>query len=93
MSDNRVSNSIMTFVVGLGIGALLGILFAPKSGEETRQYLSGGARDAVNTVVNTVADAGQKIAQNTKQSVTDTADQIRDAVLEGERAYTQAKSA
>ena len=26
--------------VGMGIGALVGILFAPKSGEETREYLA-----------------------------------------------------
>ena len=31
------------FLVGLGIGALVGILFAPKSGDETREYLTGKA--------------------------------------------------
>ena len=28
------------FLVGLGIGSLIGVLFAPKSGEETREYLA-----------------------------------------------------
>jgi len=39
MADN-VGSRISFFLVGLGIGALVGILFAPKSGEETREYLS-----------------------------------------------------
>jgi len=39
MGENSGSK-ISYFLVGLGIGALVGILFAPKSGEETREYLS-----------------------------------------------------
>jgi gas vesicle protein len=39
MADNAGSK-ISLFLVGMGIGALIGILFAPKSGEETREYLS-----------------------------------------------------
>lgn len=42
MAEN-VGSKISFFVVGLGIGALIGILFAPKSGEETREYLSNKA--------------------------------------------------
>jgi gas vesicle protein len=42
MADN-MGSKVSFFVVGLGIGALIGILFAPKSGEETREYLSGKA--------------------------------------------------
>ncbi len=38
MGDN-VGSKVTYFVVGLGIGALVGILFAPKSGEETREFL------------------------------------------------------
>lgn len=42
MADN-VGSKVSFFMVGLGIGALIGILFAPKSGEETREYLSSKA--------------------------------------------------
>ena len=45
MSDN-VGSKVSFFLVGLGIGALVGILFAPKSGEETRDYLSSKAEEA-----------------------------------------------
>ena len=44
MADN-VGSKVSIFLVGLGIGALIGILFAPKSGEETREYLSSKAEE------------------------------------------------
>jgi len=39
MSENGGSK-LSYLIVGLGIGALVGILFAPKSGEETREFLA-----------------------------------------------------
>ena len=42
MADN-IGGKISYFMVGLGVGALLGILFAPRSGEETREYLANKA--------------------------------------------------
>ena len=40
--DKRISY----FCLGLGIGVAVGILFAPKSGEETRQLLRSKATRA-----------------------------------------------
>ena len=40
MEDNNVGAKFIYFIAGVGIGALAGILFAPKSGRETRQYLA-----------------------------------------------------
>jgi len=42
---NETGSKISLFVVGLGVGALIGILFAPKSGEETRDWISANAED------------------------------------------------
>src|ERR1051325_6803073 len=42
MADN-VGSKVSYFLVGMGIGALVGVLFAPKSGEETRRFLSDKA--------------------------------------------------
>jgi gas vesicle protein len=36
----KIDSKVTYFLVGMGVGSLLGILFAPKSGEETREYLS-----------------------------------------------------
>lgn len=43
MSDQ--SNGFSWFLAGLGIGALVGVLYAPKSGRETREELKSSARD------------------------------------------------
>src|SRR5690554_112255 len=37
---SKYSNSIITFILGTGIGAAMGILFAPDSGNNTRDRLS-----------------------------------------------------
>ena len=37
MADN-VGSKVSYFLVGLGVGALMGVSFAPKSGEGTRDY-------------------------------------------------------
>lgn len=42
--DNRI-NGLAWFVAGLGVGALVGILYAPKAGRETREDLMNGARE------------------------------------------------
>jgi gas vesicle protein len=38
---------LKTFLIGLGIGVSIGLLVAPCSGEETRQWLTGTAEDNV----------------------------------------------
>lgn len=43
MSDQ--SSGFSWFLAGLGIGALVGVLYAPKSGRETREELISSARD------------------------------------------------
>ncbi|MBD8489882.1 YtxH domain-containing protein [Echinicola sp. CAU 1574] len=37
---SKQSNSILAFVLGAGVGAALGVLFAPDSGNNTRDKLS-----------------------------------------------------
>lgn len=39
------SSGFSWFLAGLGIGALVGVLYAPKSGRETREELLSSARD------------------------------------------------
>jgi len=44
--NNSGVNNFGWFLAGLGIGALVGVLYAPKSGKETREDLVAGALDA-----------------------------------------------
>ena len=43
--DANKSLGVAWFLAGLGVGALIGILYAPKSGRETREDLAQSARD------------------------------------------------
>ena len=45
MEENNAGSRFMYFVAGVSIGALLGVLFAPRSGRETREYIAGRAED------------------------------------------------
>jgi len=44
--NNSGVSSFGWFLAGLGIGALVGVLYAPKSGKETREDLVAGALEA-----------------------------------------------
>jgi gas vesicle protein len=63
MGDN-VGSKVSFFLVGVGIGALLGVLFAPKSGEETREYLAKRA------------DEGKDYAQKKARELRERADEL-----------------
>jgi gas vesicle protein len=45
MAEENKAYGLAWFIAGLGIGALVGILYAPKSGRETRESLVSGARE------------------------------------------------
>lgn len=50
MADNDSSNSFMWFLAGLGFGALLGVLYAPRSGRETRQAIRNTAQEGAEFI-------------------------------------------
>lgn len=45
MAEDSKSYGLAWFLAGLGVGALVGILYAPKSGRETREGIAHGARE------------------------------------------------
>jgi gas vesicle protein len=47
---NNGRGTIITFVAGLGIGAGLALLFAPLSGEETREWLMDNAENRLRRI-------------------------------------------
>jgi gas vesicle protein len=56
MSEKNDVSGIGWFVAGLGIGALIGVLYAPKSGKETREDLISTAKDATKRAAEMVED-------------------------------------
>ncbi len=51
----------MGFLLGVGVGAGLGILLAPATGRETRETIRGGAIDMKDKVVETASTAARKV--------------------------------
>ena len=45
MAEDIKGQGLAWLLAGLGIGALVGILYAPKSGRETREDIAHGARE------------------------------------------------
>lgn len=85
-------NSFMWFLAGLGVGALIGVLYAPKSGRETRQlirdnfdegreYVAGQARQYKEQASQWV-DKGKDAYRHQK-------DQIGAAIDAGRQAYRE----
>ena len=94
MSDN-VGSRISFFLVGLGIGALVGILFAPKSGEETREYLSLKAdegRDYAQRKARELRERAEDIVERSKQAASRQKESLNAAVDAGRDAYQREKA-
>jgi gas vesicle protein len=89
MSDSAGSK-VSFFVVGLGIGALLGILFAPKSGEETRDYLTSKAdegRDYAQRKARELRERAEEVLERSKEIMSKQKDAISSAVEAGRETY------
>src|SRR5260370_40772777 len=61
MSDNR-SNNIGWFLAGLGLGVGAAILYAPKSGRETRKAIVTGADESREDVASVGRNAREHIS-------------------------------
>jgi len=72
MSDSEGSvGGFGWFLAGLGLGALVGVLYAPKSGKETREDIVAGAleaRDRANQVYNQGVEQVNQFVQQGKQT-------------------------
>jgi len=56
-----------SFLLGLGFGIGLGVLFAPMSGEETRENLSERANDLANTARDSYEQGRERIQRGVEQ--------------------------
>ncbi len=94
MSDN-VGSKISFFLVGLGIGALVGILFAPKSGEETREYLAQKAdegREYAQRKAKELRERAEDVLERGKSAAVRQKETIAAAVDAGREAYQREKA-
>jgi gas vesicle protein len=83
------------FLVGLGIGSLIGVLFAPKSGEETRKYLAKKASDGnefARKQAQGLWDRAEDAVERGKETIIQTKEQIATAIDVGLVTYNREKS-
>jgi gas vesicle protein len=76
------------FAIGVGVGAALGLLLAPNSGEETRAYIRNTARDTVDEA----ASRGKKVARRGQKAVGDARELLNEAVNAGQGAFREARN-
>jgi gas vesicle protein len=63
MAEESKINGLAWFVAGLGVGALAGILYAPKSGRETREDLLNGAKEGTEYLRNRTRHAAEQVEE------------------------------
>ena len=63
MSDRDNGNSLLWFLAGLGFGALMGVLYAPRSGRETRDAIKNTAQEGSEYLKTRSRDAKETVSQ------------------------------
>jgi gas vesicle protein len=76
------------FLLGFGVGLTIAVLFAPRTGDETREYLGGKASDGADylsgqaqQLKNTASDLverGRNILADQKDKLTKTAENVQE---------------
>jgi gas vesicle protein len=92
MAD-RDGSSLVWFLAGLGVGALAGVLYAPRSGSETREVLRARAEEGREYVRNRAREAREQAedwAGRGREVVNQQKEQFRAAYEAGRQAYHEA---
>jgi gas vesicle protein len=92
MADND-SNSFLWFLAGLGVGAVVGVLYAPASGSETRDTIRNKAvesRDYVSNQAQRAKDTASTWVDKGRDAYSQQKEHVRSAFAAGRQAYDQA---
>jgi gas vesicle protein len=106
MSENSSgADKFLFFLAGAGIGAVFALLFAPKSGRETRNMIARGANEGRDFVANKVNEGRQYVEERSrrvgddfssfidrsKEAVQRQKEQLTAAFEAGKQAYREEK--
>lgn len=92
--DSSVSK-LAYFLVGGGIGAIIALLFAPRTGRETRDLIAQKATESKDRLSNASRDVSGKVTtyiERGKELVNTQKEQISAAIEAGKQAYREEKA-
>ncbi|HUI40668.1 MAG TPA: YtxH domain-containing protein [Terriglobia bacterium] len=95
MSESNAGSKAAYFLAGLGVGAIIALLFAPASGEEAREFLGKKAdegREYVSARGREVRRQAEELVEKAKDLVTQQKDQLSAALEAGKQAYQEEKA-
>lgn len=84
------------FLVGLGVGAIFGLLFAPRSGEETREFLRDRTGEALDYLKHETLDARQhaeQLSESGREYVERQRESVEGVINSGKHAFEAGKQA
>jgi gas vesicle protein len=92
-NNNGGGDKLAFFLAGAGIGAVLALLFAPKSGRETRELIARTATDSRDYINNKVSEGKQLVEQKSRRisdDFTSFVDKSKEAVQRQKEQLTAA---
>ena len=89
MSDNDQGSGFSYLLVGLALGAVVAVLFAPCSGEETRELIAEKAQDGMLYAKDAIEDLKDRMNANVEEA----RGRVNEAVRAGRVAYRDEISA
>jgi len=93
--DENIIPKVSYFLVGLSIGSVVAILFAPKSGRETREYIANKTKDAneyARKKAQELRDRAEETIERGKKMIAETKGQFTTAIDAGRETYNREKS-
>jgi gas vesicle protein len=85
-------NGLSSFLLGLGVGVAIGMLFAPKSGQETREIIKNKTGEGTDYLKQRGAGIKQTASEwvdKGKDALGRQKDNLTDAVEAGKQAYRE----
>jgi gas vesicle protein len=85
-------NGLSSFLLGLGVGVAIGMLFAPKSGSETRDIIkskTGEGTDYLKQRSSEFKQTASEWVDKGKEALGRQKDNLADAVEAGKQAYRE----
>jgi gas vesicle protein len=86
---NHQGSRLTYLLAGLGIGALVGMLLAPQSGDETREWFATKYKDGMDSVNAKVKQTREQFSELIERGQ----QQVGEAVDKGREAFSKAKAA